>query len=197
MTDSREQTAVNESAGPAEHPVWQGSPSQVLNFWNFLRGGLGLVLCLAGAFWLRGAWKASSALEFSLKPVAFWALVGLGVFCLGYMLVRWLILRSVRYSVSSERIRFMTGIFSKVTNNLELYRVEDTRMVQPFFMRLFGCGNVFLFSSDKTTPELVLRAVPKPMWLLDELRPHIERCRDRKRVRVVDFVDDVAGSGHN
>ena len=97
---------------------------------------------------------------------------------------RWIELRNERIVITSQRIRLTTGIFSKRSDELELYRVRDSNFVQPFLLRLFNKGNITLTTSDATTPSLTLRALPADLSLRDELRRAIETCRDRKRARV-------------
>lgn len=97
---------------------------------------------------------------------------------------RWIELRNENIVITSQRIRLTTGIFSKRSDELELYRVRDTAFVQPFLLRLFNKGNITLTTSDATSPSLTLRALPADLELRDNLRKAIESCRDRKRARV-------------
>lgn len=100
---------------------------------------------------------------------------------------RWLVTRCTVYEITTERILFTRGVLSKHTDTLELYRVKDIRVEQPFFLRLFGLCNVVLHTSDHTTPIFVLPAVETKAGLQDVLRKHVELRRDVKRVREVDF----------
>lgn len=107
---------------------------------------------------------------------------------------RWLELRSRIYELTTERLRITQGIFGKRTDELELYRVRDLTFEQPFVYRWFGKGDLILTTSDSTTPEVRLEAVPADQELRDRLRRAIESCRDRKRARVAEFtgIDDDA-----
>lgn len=96
-------------------------------------------------------------------------------------------LKSTRYRVTTERIRVTTGILSKETDEIELYRVRDLRLEQPFLYRIFGKGNLVLITTDETMPILVMEAVPRPMELLDDIRKYVEKRRDLKRVRELDI----------
>lgn len=96
-------------------------------------------------------------------------------------------LKSTRYRVTTERIRVTTGILSKETEEIELYRVRDLRLEQPFLYRIFGKGNLVLITTDETMPILVMEAVPRPMELLDDIRKYVEKRRDLKRVRELDI----------
>ncbi|MFC4076499.1 PH domain-containing protein [Salinithrix halophila] len=96
-------------------------------------------------------------------------------------------LKSTRYRLTTERIRVTTGILSKQTEEVELYRVRDISLEQPFRYRVFGKGNLVLTTSDESAPTLSLEAIPRPGELLDVVRKHVEHCRDRKRVREIDI----------
>lgn len=100
---------------------------------------------------------------------------------------RWIELRNERITISTERIRITTGIFTKKTEELELYRVRDTSFFQPFLLRLFNKGNLTLTTSDATSPSLTLLAIPADPQLRDDLRRAIEACRDRKRARIAEL----------
>lgn len=105
-------------------------------------------------------------------------------------LVRWLQTRSNVYEVTTQRIRETSGIFSKQTDDLELYRVKDMRLEQPFFLRMFHAGSIRLMTSDRTSEDYVLQAVRPaegPRALMDTIRRHVEIRRDQKRVREVDM----------
>ena len=106
------------------------------------------------------------------------------------MLLKWIVVRNHRYKVTTERIFYTTGIFSKKTEALELYRVRDVDMYEPFWQRMFKLGNISLSTSDKTTSNFLLKAVPNPANLMNEIRKNVEHRRDVKRVRGVEFLDD-------
>ncbi len=110
------------------------------------------------------------------------------VFPLFYALWRYLVIRCTRYVITNERIKITTGVFSTKTEYLELYRVNDITFEQPFFLRVFSLGNLRLITSDVSTPELTLWAIPASEELLGEIRKCIETQRDKKRARVVDFT---------
>ncbi len=104
-----------------------------------------------------------------------------------YGLWKWILVRSRVYEVTTERIRVRTGIFSKRTDELELYRVTDNTLVEPFWLRVFQAGNIVLRTSDDSNPEVTLEAVPDASALRDEIRKHVEICRERKRVRLAEI----------
>ncbi len=155
-----------------EQLIWEGSQSQVLNFGVFVSMGIVSVIILV-----------LSILFF--MPAA--VLLTIPVI---YIFIKWLIVKNHKYKITSERIFYSTGIFSKKTEALELYRVRDVDMYEPFWQRIFKLGNIALTTSDKTAMNFLLKAVPKPAELMNRIRESVEKRRDVKRVRGVEFLDD-------
>ena len=100
---------------------------------------------------------------------------------------KWVELKNQRYALTSERLQTRTGVFSKRTDDLELYRVRDTVIDEPFFYRLFGAGNIRMQTSDRSHPEFVIPAVKDPHSVTEHVRTQVERLRQLKRVREVDY----------
>lgn len=100
---------------------------------------------------------------------------------------RWWLIASRVYEITTERIKVTTGLVNKHTDDLELYRVKDTVLEEPVLLRLAGAGNIVLTTSDTTTPSLVLEGITGAKELREELRKHIESCRDRKRTRLTEL----------
>jgi len=155
-----------------EEIIWEGSQSQILNIGTFfLMGIITIIIFVLGLMF------------FPLASV-------LVIIPLAYIFIQWLIVKNHKYKVTTERIFYTTGIFSKKTEAMELYRVRDVDMYEPFWQRLFKLGNIRLTSSDETTENFLLKAVPNPSKLMDNIRKHVEIRRDIKRVRGVEFMDD-------
>ncbi len=114
-------------------------------------------------------------------------LAGLLIIPLPWVIWRWLELRSRRYELTTQRLRTISGVLNRNEDELELYRVKDITLQQPLHLRLFGLGNVTLHTSDKTTPELVIPAIPNARQVRDQVRNLVEKRRDEKRVREIDF----------
>ncbi len=126
----------------------------------------------------------------------FWAFVLCSlVIPIPWAIYRWLLVKSTTYRLTSERLLTTRGIFSTVTDTLELYRVRDLEMTQSFIQRLFGLQDVVLLTADESTPRIVLDFIPTALALPDKIRAQVEACRLAKRVRTVDMEDD-AGHVH-
>ena len=156
-----------------EQTLWEGHSSQLLNLPVFLLCGLAAGVLLGTGFALHSSafsWACAAA---ALVPV----LIGVG---------KWLQNQCRRYQVTTERIHFRHGILSRKTDELELYRVRDYVLVEPFFLRLFGLGNIVLSTTDESNRTLTIQAVPQIQSLRDQIRKHVEVCRTRKGVRIAE-----------
>ncbi|MBL1216856.1 MAG: PH domain-containing protein [Planctomycetes bacterium] len=170
----------------AESVIWTGRSSQLTNIKSFLVCLVIWILLIPTLWFL---WEKLGA-KWSLILTAVW-------FGLPFLFAakQWLNVKFYVYELTSQRMRITKGILSKRTDELELYRVKDITLVQPFFMRLFKLGNVVLDTSDRTTPTVTVQAVRDPRHLLDELREAVETMRMQKRVREVDFSDGDMDGG--
>lgn len=90
------------------------------------------------------------------------------------------------YELTPQRLKERTGILSRQTEELELYRVKDIAVEQPAMQRLFGRGRVVLQTSDRSTPTVTLNCVRTPREVACLLREHVEKCRVLKGVREID-----------
>ena len=119
--------------------------------------------------------------SFILLGLFFWLVIPLFV-----ILWKWLVVKNMKYELTTERLRLRHGVFNKKLDELELYRVRDYKLDQPFFLRIFSLGNIILQTSDRSHPTVVIQAVPEAENLREQLRTYVEACRTRKGVRELD-----------
>ncbi len=101
-------------------------------------------------------------------------------------LSRYLQTKNKIYELTTERLKITEGIFSKVTDTLELYRVKDLETGQPFLYRLAGVENVQLNTSDISSPFIFIEAITRTVGLADKIRNQVEIIRQQKGVREID-----------
>jgi uncharacterized membrane protein YdbT with pleckstrin-like domain len=106
---------------------------------------------------------------------------------LALMLWRYLDTRFHQYDITNERLRVSKGVLSKRTKETELYRVTETSLDQPLFLRIFRRANVVIRVADSATSEIVIRAIPRASAVREDLRRCVETMRDKKRVRSVAY----------
>src|SRR5437588_12316993 len=102
-------------------------------------------------------------------------------------LARYLQTKNKVYELTTERLKTTEGVFSKVTDSLELYRVKDLETRQPFWLRMCGLENVHINTSDLSSPFVRLDSVPIALGLGDKIRNAVENVRLQKRVREIDI----------
>lgn len=163
-----------------EETVWRGTSSQWKNSGRYLFSVLLCAIIVALFLFLSGVSSpeigrfAPFILLFLAAPI-FMALS------------RYLQTKSRTYELTSERLKTTQGVFNKVTETLELYRVKDLETRQPFLYRLAGVENVQLNTSDASTPVILVEAVPSNVHLADKIRNQVETVRTQKGVREIDM----------
>ena len=162
-----------------EEPVWRGSSSQWKNFGLYLLClvAAGLVVFIFAIVWRNGSSQIKSVSPFILCFMA------VPIFM---ALARYLQTKNRVYELTTERIKISEGIFSRVTDTLELYRVKDLEIQQPFLYRVVGIENVQLNTSDASSPVIFINAVPAASLLGDKIRNQVEAIRAQKGVREID-----------
>jgi uncharacterized membrane protein YdbT with pleckstrin-like domain len=164
----------------AEQTVWSGTSSQWKNFNAFLVWGGAAVLLIALSIVLSRtsnhqlAWIGRILLILLLVPIIM-------------AVTRYLTTKSKVFELTNERLKTTEGVFSKVTDTLELYRVKDIETRQPFFYRMVGVENVQLNTSDTSSPIIMIEAIPRPVGLADKIRNQVETIRQQKGVRELDI----------
>src|SRR5947199_10789117 len=63
-------------------------------------------------------------------------------------LARYLQTKNKIYELTTERLKITEGVFSKVTDTLELYRVKDIERCQPLVYRIFNSEKIAVNTSD-------------------------------------------------
>lgn len=89
--------------------------------------------------------------------------------------------KCTKTQITNKRIIIERGLFSKRTDEILLKRVTDTKLFEPFFLRLVGLANLTIYSTDKTRPELLITAIHNGKKIWNELRLSVET--ERKDVR--------------
>ena len=163
-----------------EEPIWKGHSSQWKNAGSYVL----VIISLGVAIWLH-----------QTQPEwGHWTYIVPALFAI-WALWRLLLIKSTVYTLTTERLVTTKGILTKVTDTLELYRIRDLQIVQPFTLRLLGLENVHLLASDATTESFVLDYMPANLHLGEKLRKAVEDCREKKRVRSFESVNEEGSEG--
>jgi uncharacterized membrane protein YdbT with pleckstrin-like domain len=153
---------------PQESTLWRGRPSQWTNFGAYF-------FCLL----LAAADVAAYFLTGQHQPLI---LVGLALPTLIWIIV-YARTRCHTYELTTQRLRESRGVLSRQTSELELYRVRDYTVVEPLLLRLVGCGTLVLQTADRSSPEIVVRAIHRVNEVKELVRTHTEQMRQSRGVR--------------
>jgi uncharacterized membrane protein YdbT with pleckstrin-like domain len=166
-----------------EQTLWSGSPSWLLYlgsviFWVIL----GIVLpSLIISLWTKG-------IQNPKLDTFFWViLIASIIIPFAIVFIRIFDTRFINYTLTNERLIIKKGILTRTTDEIELYRVKDIRLVEPFLQRLVGLSVIEITSSDRSNPNISLAGIKNGGELRNTLRHQVERLRTNKNVREVDF----------
>lgn len=152
-----------------EKILWEGSPSQIINFRIYFICDVIILLIIGLAIWLN-VWIAV-----------------LAIIPLGYASWKWISLKCYKYKLTEERFTLTTGILSKQIEEMELYRIRDYSVLQPFFLRVFALGTIILKTSDKTMPDVSIMAIKDFINVKDKIRDRVEILRKEKDIKEIDY----------
>ncbi|MCT4611791.1 MAG: PH domain-containing protein [Clostridia bacterium] len=165
----------------AENVVWEARPSNKLYLIDLLMGVAAFIL---EAVMILGAGVLLNYEE-NFKPylkLSMMEIIGI-FFAISFVVIVLKMFRvmieinSVHYKLTNERMILKRGILNVTTDNLELYRIKDIAISQPFELKLFNIANVILHTSDETTPVLKIASIDNYEEVMDMFRSNIEEVR--------------------
>jgi uncharacterized membrane protein YdbT with pleckstrin-like domain len=125
--------------------------------------------------------EKASMLDFAVNPFQWiFTLVTLGV----YFVLVYLIRLNTRYTLTNERLKITKGLLSKSVDEIELFRIKDTKVQQTFLNRIVGIGQIDVISSD-LTGSFRLKYLPKAPDRREEIRRLSNESRERQGVRTI------------
>ncbi len=170
-TDNPLSGSAQELRDKPEEGIWTGSPSQWINFWWFLVCVPGILGTGFALFASSGWWYLLCLLLIPI-PWAFWQAIST---------------RKTDYAITTQRLTLETGVFKRDLEEIELYRIKDTRLTRSFVQRLLGLGTVTVISSDESMPTLVIPAIKDSARVRQIIRENVELVRKARGVRELDM----------
>ncbi|WP_295770669.1 PH domain-containing protein [uncultured Mucilaginibacter sp.] len=78
---------------------------------------------------------------------------------------------STKFQITTQRIIISRGVWNRITNEMAIHKVIDTRIVEPLIQRLVGIANLQLFTVGDLTEHVVLiEGIKNSAYLRDEIR---------------------------
>ena len=92
------------------------------------------------------------------------------------------------YELDEERLFIRTGFFTRIEDEVRLYRIIDITLKQTLGQRIFGVGTIHCCSSDSSQKEFDIISIKKPREVREQLSQLIEAQREKKRVYSREFM---------
>jgi len=102
-------------------------------------------------------------------------------------LSRFITISTTRWEFTTQRLRKKSGWLSTRIDEVELFRIKDSRVERSLVHRIFGLGKVTLITSDRTTPTVEIDGIHKPIDLREMIRNLADAERRRRGVKEIDM----------
>ena len=92
---------------------------------------------------------------------------------------------TIRYRLTDKYLYHRQGIFTRVSGSLELIHIDDIRLVQTLFDRLFngGVGSIVIFcATDRTDSKLTLTGIDKPREIFEKINSRRTALRAKRAI---------------
>ena len=82
-----------------------------------------------------------------------------------------------RYALSEDRFFVRKGLLNVQQEEILLYRIRDLGASQSLWQRIFGVGSIIITSTDKTTPQLLIKNVKQPFEVKELIHENVEKLK--------------------
>ena len=125
--------------------------------------------------------ETASMKDFYVTPKHWlFTILSLGI----YALVVYLNRLYTRYTLTNQRLIMESGLLVKRIEEIELFRINDTKFNQSFFQRLVDMGDIAVFSSDQTG-NFVLLHMPNAREKREQIRTMANQSREENGIRTI------------
>jgi uncharacterized membrane protein YdbT with pleckstrin-like domain len=85
--------------------------------------------------------------------------------------------QTVKLTIAGDKMRYEVGFVSKSTRIIQLPKVQDVRVVQSFFQRIFGVGDISIETAGENS-RLVVQNLDEPRQLAEQITDASARPSD-------------------
>ncbi len=104
-----------------------------------------------------------------------------------YAIWRVIVTACTSYMLSTQRLKLARGVFNRVFDEVEIYRIKDSTVRQTLLQRMVGIGTIELITSDRTHPTIVMAHIPAFREVQAMIRTQTEAIRRARGVREIDM----------
>lgn len=88
------------------------------------------------------------------------------------------------YKVTNQRIIIETGILTKCSNEVELFRVRDLSTKRNLFERLIGVGDIEFISTDASLPNFSFQNLREYEKVKELVRNAVREQRNAQKIEI-------------
>lgn len=101
-----------------------------------------------------------------------------------YLFIRYIsIMVCTKWTVTDKSVIIQKGIITKTTNETQLFRVVDFAEKQNILQSIFNNTDLYIYSFDKTDPELCLFGIVKDKQILKEIKRRVAVEREINHIK--------------
>lgn len=126
------------------------------------------------------------------------SLAGAAVIAVPLFTYQYLVYRTSTYALDDGRLFMCRGVFVRIEEEVELYRIKDVKVTFSIIQQMFGVGGIRISSSDAsgsigagvTAGGRTIITVPHvrdARAIREEIRNRVESARERRGVRELDI----------
>jgi membrane protein YdbS with pleckstrin-like domain len=115
----------------------------------------GYLLCLLAELALGALWWWQE------PSVTFWAVAPIPFVLAVFVAIRHIQRRMTKITISSDRLHYESGLFSKATRTVELVKVQDVRVSQTLMQRIFNIGALSLETAGGSS-RILMESIDRP-----------------------------------
>lgn len=111
----------------------------------------------------------------------------LGIVSLTYLVWRVLVIHFWRWDITMDSIMEIKGVLNVTTDEVQLFRIKDIRLYEPFLYRLVGLSKIYIITSDQLRPSFVLDGIKDGRAKREMFKNLALKHRKNQGVREFDF----------
>lgn len=101
-----------------------------------------------------------------------------------YLFIRYIsIMVCTKWTVTDKSVIIQKGIITKTTNETQLFRVVDFAEKQNILQSIFNNTDLYIYSFDKTDPELCLFGIVKDKQIFNEIKRRVAVEREINHIK--------------
>ena len=94
-----------------------------------------------------------------------------------------------RYFLTETKFITRKGFFNIEEDEMEIYKIDDKKLIFPFGQRIFGCGTIVIYSRDHDTPVKEVKSIKNVRKVSDMIDQYLNVMRDKYGIRGRDLIN--------